>query len=59
MPLLSIIVVVAVFGLILYLVNTYVPMDSKVKMILNWVVVIILVVWLLQVTGIVSNLRGP
>ena len=57
MSLLTIIVVVLVVGVLLWLVNTYLPMDAKIKSILNAVVVIVLVVWLLQVFGLLSTLR--
>lgn len=45
--LITIIVVLLVVGVALYLINNYVPMDLKIKQLLNVVVVIILVLWLL------------
>lgn len=45
--LITIIVVLLVVGVALYLINNYVPMDLKIKQLLNVVVVIILVIWLL------------
>lgn len=48
MDLISLIIVLIVIGVILYLVNTYIPMDEKVKTILNIVVLIVLVLWLLK-----------
>jgi hypothetical protein len=56
MPLLTIIIVLIVVGLLLWLVNTYIPMDSKIRSILNAVVVIIVVLWLLQAFGILGSL---
>ena len=47
MPLISVIVVLLVVGVLLWLVNNYIPMDGKIKSILNAVVVIIVVLWLL------------
>jgi hypothetical protein len=47
MPLLQLIVILIVIGVLLWLVNTFIPMDPKVKQILNVVVIIALVVWLL------------
>jgi hypothetical protein len=41
-----------VVGVLLWLVNSYIPMDAKIKRILNIVVVIVLVVWLLRVFGV-------
>ena len=57
MSLLTIIIVVLVVGVLLWLVNTYLPMDVKIKNILNAVVVIVLVVWLLKVFGLLTILR--
>jgi hypothetical protein len=52
MTLLNIAVVLIVVGVLLWLVNTYIPMASAVKRLLNAVVVIVLIVWLLQVFGL-------
>lgn len=52
MPLINLIVVLAVIGLILYLVNTYIPMQPPVKTIINVLVVIVLCLWLLSLFGI-------
>lgn len=56
MTLISLIVVLAVVGVLLYLLNTYLPMDAKIKNILNIVVVIAVVLWLLKVFGLLSGL---
>ncbi len=48
MDLISLIVVLIVIGVLLWLVNTYMPMDATVKQILNAVVIIALVLWLLS-----------
>jgi hypothetical protein len=56
MPILTIFVVIIVVGVLLWLVNTYIPMDRKIKNILNAVVVIVLVIWLLKVFGVFSSL---
>lgn len=52
MSLLTVILVLLVVGVALWLINSYVPMDGKIKMILNVVVVIILVIWLLKAFGL-------
>ena len=57
MPLLSIVIVLIVVGALLWLVNTYIPMDSKIKSILNAVLVICFVLWLLQAFGIIGSLN--
>jgi hypothetical protein len=48
MDLINLVVVLIVVGVILWLVNSYVPMDAKIKQILNIVVVIAVVLWLLR-----------
>ncbi len=58
MPLINLVVVLIVVGVLLWLVNTYIPMDRKIKQILNIVVVIVVVIWLLQVFGVIGSLGG-
>lgn len=48
MTLIGLIIVLVIIGLVLWLINTFIPMDPKVKAILNVVVIIILVLWLVQ-----------
>lgn len=57
MSLLSILIVLIVAGVLLWLVNNYIPMDHKIKNILNAVVVIVVVVWLLKVFGVFVYLK--
>ncbi|MFP3868939.1 MAG: Thivi_2564 family membrane protein [Desulfobacteraceae bacterium] len=56
MPLIQVVVVLVVVGVILWLVNAYVPMAGSIKMILNAVVVIAVVLWLLSVFGLIGEL---
>jgi hypothetical protein len=58
MPLLTIIIVLIVVGVLLWLVNNYIPMDGKIKSILNAVVVILVVLWLLQAFGLLGAING-
>ena len=58
MSLLTILIVLLVVGVLLWLVNTYLPMDQKIKGIFNAVVVIVVVVWLLKVFGLLSALKN-
>ncbi len=58
MPLVTLVVILIVVGVLLWLVNTYIPMDGKIKSILNAVVVIAVVLWLLQVFGLLSTLTN-
>lgn len=57
MPILTIILILVAVGVILWLVNTYVPMDGKIKRILNIAVVIIVALWLLKVFGVLGPLK--
>jgi hypothetical protein len=56
MPILNVLLVLIVAGVILWLVNQFVPMDATIKKILNIVVVIVIVIWLLKVFGIFQYL---
>lgn len=56
MPLINLVIVLIVVGVLLWAVNTYIPMDHKIKKILNVVVVIAVVVWLLRAFGILQSL---
>jgi hypothetical protein len=58
MPLVTVLLVLIVVGVLLWLVNTYIPMDSKIKNIFNIVVVIFVIIWLLKVFGIFDNLMN-
>ncbi len=55
MSLISLVVTLIVVGVLLWAVNTYIPMDGKIKNILNVVVVICVIVWLLYAFGIISR----
>ena len=57
MSLINLIVVLVIVGVILFLINNYLPMDGKIKSILNVVVVIAVIVWLLQSFGVLSGLN--
>lgn len=56
MPLLTILLVIIIVGVLLWLINSFIPMDHNIKTILNVVVVIVLIVWLLKVFGILTTL---
>jgi cation transporter-like permease len=58
MPLITVIIVLIVVGVLLWLVNNYMPMDGKIKSILNAVVVIVVVLWLLQAFGVLGSLSN-
>ena len=50
--LIHVVIVLIVVGVLLWLVNSYIPMDAKIKQILNVVVVIAVVLWLLSAFGL-------
>ena len=56
MPLVHVIVVLVVVGILLWLVNAYIPMAGSIKSILNAVVIIVVVLWLLSVFGLIGEL---
>ena len=56
MPLIQLVIALVVVGVLLWAVNTYIPMDGKIKNILNIVVVVVVVLWLLQVFGVLSGM---
>jgi hypothetical protein len=57
MPLLTVLLVLIVAGVLLWLVNTFIPMDGNIKKIFNVVVVIVVIVWLLKVFGLFNYLK--
>jgi formate hydrogenlyase subunit 4 len=58
MTLINVIAVLIAIGVVLWLVNTYIPMDGKIKSILNGVIVIAVVLWLFKVFDVIDLLSG-
>jgi hypothetical protein len=58
MSLLTVVIVLIVVGVLLWLINAYIPMDRKVKNILNLVVIIALVIWLLKAFGVWGSMES-
>ena len=58
MPLIHVVLVLVVVGVLLWLVNNYIPMAGSIKSILNAVVVIAVVLWLLTVFGLMSEISN-
>ena len=54
----NLILTLVIVGVLLWAVNTYIPMDGKIKRILNGVVVIVVVIWLLQAFGLIGSLQN-
>ncbi|MDB6066273.1 MAG: hypothetical protein JWR26_2481 [Pedosphaera sp.] len=62
MSLVTLVITLIVVGILLWLINTYIPMDGKIKKIINIVVVIVVVIWLLSAFGVIdhsSDIRVP
>jgi hypothetical protein len=58
MSLIGLVLTLVVVGVLLWLLNNYVPMDGKIKSIINIVVVIVVVIWLLQAFGLLGSLQS-
>ncbi len=56
MPLIQLVIVLVVVGVILWVINSYIPMQGTIKKILNVVVIIAVILWLLSVFGLIGNL---
>jgi predicted membrane protein len=63
MPLVNLVIALIVVGVVLYMINRYIPMASSIKTILNVVVVVSVGIWVLQAVGLwggISSFRvGP
>ena len=58
MPLIQLVEVLIVVGVLLWLVNRFIPMQGTIKSILNAVVVIVLVLWILNVSGLMHSVSN-
>jgi hypothetical protein len=58
MRLVQLVITLIVVGVVLWLINNYIPMDATIKRILNVVVVIVVILWLLSVFGVLGSLSG-
>jgi Flp pilus assembly protein TadB len=58
MPLIQLVIVLVVVGVILWVINSYIPMQATIKKILNVVVVIVVIIWLLSVFGLIGDLSS-
>ncbi len=58
MSLISLIIIIAFLGVLMWAVNKYIPMEPNIKMFLNIVVVIVLAFWVLSLFGILPDLNA-
>jgi hypothetical protein len=56
MSLISLVCLLIVIGVLLWIINTYLPMNGKIRNLINAVLVIALILWLLRVFGILGSL---
>jgi hypothetical protein len=56
--LVNIVVILVVVGLVMWLINTYIPMAGAIKSLLNIVVFVVLLIWLLQTFGLIGAIPG-
>ncbi len=58
MSLINLVVILVVTGVILWLINSYIPMQATIKKILNVVVIIAVIIWLLSVFGVIGDISA-
>jgi hypothetical protein len=58
MTLVDIVVILVIAGLLMWLINTYIPMAAAIKSLLNIVVFVVLLIWVLQSLGIIGGVAG-
>jgi hypothetical protein len=58
MTLVHIVVILVVVGLVMWLINTYIPMAGPIKSLLNIVVFVVVLIWLLQTFGLIGPIPG-
>jgi len=58
MPLINLVIALVIVGVVLYLINRYIPMASSIKSILNVVVVVAVGIWVLQAVGLWGNISS-
>lgn len=59
MSIIAVVISLMVVGVLLWVINTYIPMDARIKQLINIFVVVCVVLWLLQIFGVFSLLQAP
>ena len=57
-PIVHIVLILVVVGLVMWLINTYIPMAGAIKSLLNIVVFVVLLIWILQTFGLIGAIPG-
>ena len=58
MPLLQLVIILVAVGVVLWVINSYIPMQDTIKKILNVVVIIAVIIWLLNIFGLIGDLSA-
>ncbi|MGD1027499.1 Thivi_2564 family membrane protein [Candidatus Binatus soli] len=58
MTLVNIVVILVVVGLVMWLINSYIPMAAAIKSLLNIVVFVVVLIWILQTFGLIGAIPG-
>ncbi len=58
MTLVNIVVILVVVGLVMWLINSYIPMAAAIKSLLNIIVFVVLLIWILQTFGLIGAIPG-
>jgi hypothetical protein len=58
MPLVNIVLIIVAVGLVMWLINTYIPMAAAIKSLLNVVVFVVVLIWILRIFGVVGEIPG-
>lgn len=58
MPLIQLVLILVAVGVILWIINSYIPMQATIKKILNVVVIVAVIIWLLSVFGLIGDLSA-
>ena len=58
MTLINLVLILVIVGLVMWLINTYIPMAAGIKSLLNVVVFVVVLVWVLQVFGVIGGIPG-
>jgi hypothetical protein len=58
MTLVNLIIILVVIGLVMWLINTYIPMAAGIKSLINIVVFVVVLIWVLRIFGLVTSIPG-
>jgi hypothetical protein len=58
MTLIDLVLILVIAGLVMWLINTYIPMAAGIKSLLNVIVFVVLLIWVLQVFGVINGIPG-